>query len=218
MSGFATAFYQTNRYGARNGWEASETQRETRSTQPTHCRSPKSVITSFFRSNVLLVPTFHVGMHTRTLRVRVPPMHGRNKNGSLRIYGKRHVDGNQTILVWHVSASKRRHIRDMGPELEALVTFSAAHKSAMNHGTRGWLRKRSGPTSESPSLGTAGRLLWMADVGASLFSDILHPKPTTLRASLPSCYFLLSSFFANGRQASRKPMPRMRRPGRCPSR
>ncbi len=43
--GFATEFYQTNRYGARNGWEASETQRETRSTQPTHCRSPKSVIT-----------------------------------------------------------------------------------------------------------------------------------------------------------------------------
>ncbi len=45
LLGFATKFYQTNRYGARNGWEASETQHETRSTQPTHCRSPKSVIT-----------------------------------------------------------------------------------------------------------------------------------------------------------------------------
>ncbi len=42
------------------------------------------------------------------------------------------VDGNQTILVWLDSTSKRRHIRDMGPELEALVTFAASHKSAMN--------------------------------------------------------------------------------------
>ncbi len=45
LLGFAAEFYQTNRYGTRNGWEASETQHETRSTQPTHCRSPKSVIT-----------------------------------------------------------------------------------------------------------------------------------------------------------------------------
>ena len=42
------------------------------------------------------------------------------------------VDGNQTILVWHALASGRRHIRDMGPELEALVTIAAPRKSAMN--------------------------------------------------------------------------------------
>ncbi len=31
-----------------------------------------------FRSSLnRLVPTLRVGMHTRTLRVRVPPMHGR---------------------------------------------------------------------------------------------------------------------------------------------
>ncbi len=41
-------------------------------------------------------------------------------------------DGNQTILVWHALASKQRHMRDKGPELEALVTFAAPHKSAMN--------------------------------------------------------------------------------------
>ena len=29
-------------------------------------------------------------------------------------------------------ASKRRYTRDLGPELEALVTFTAPHKSAMN--------------------------------------------------------------------------------------
>ncbi len=52
--------------------------------------------------------------------------------GSTPICGKRRVDGNQTILVWRALASKRRHIRDMGPELEALVTFAALHKSAMN--------------------------------------------------------------------------------------
>ena len=52
--------------------------------------------------------------------------------GSSRICGKRCVDGNQTILVWHALASWRRHIRDLGPELEALVTFTAPHKSAMN--------------------------------------------------------------------------------------
>ncbi len=56
----------------------------------------------------------------------------KQKNGSSRICGKRRIYGNQTILVWHASASKRRHIRDMGPELEALVTFIAPHKSAMN--------------------------------------------------------------------------------------
>ena len=54
------------------------------------------------------------------------------KTGSSRICAKRRVEGNQTILVWHVSDSKRLHIRDMGPELEALVTFSDPHKSAMN--------------------------------------------------------------------------------------
>ncbi len=53
--------------------------------------------------------------------------------GSSRICGKRRVYGNQTILVWHASASKRRHIPDMEPELEALVTFIAPHKSAMKH-------------------------------------------------------------------------------------
>ena len=42
------------------------------------------------------------------------------------------VDGSQTILVWHALASGRRHIPDMGPELEALVTIDAPHKSAMN--------------------------------------------------------------------------------------
>ena len=42
------------------------------------------------------------------------------------------VDGNQTILVWHALASGRRHIRDMGPELEALVTITVRHKSAMD--------------------------------------------------------------------------------------
>ena len=40
--------------------------------------------------------------------------------------------GNQTILVWHALASKRRHIRDLGPELEALVTYTVSHESAMN--------------------------------------------------------------------------------------
>ncbi len=52
--------------------------------------------------------------------------------GSSRICGKMHLDGNQTILVWHALASKRPYIRNMGPELEALVTFVAPHKSAMN--------------------------------------------------------------------------------------
>ena len=42
------------------------------------------------------------------------------------------VDGNQTILVWHALSSGRRHIRDLGPELEALVTLAAPRKSAMN--------------------------------------------------------------------------------------
>ena len=54
------------------------------------------------------------------------------KNGSSKICGKRRVDGNQTILVWPALASKRRHIRDTGPELEALVTFTTPRKSAMN--------------------------------------------------------------------------------------
>ncbi len=57
LLGFATEFYQTNRYGTRNGWEASETQHETRSTQPAHCRSPKSVITRISRTGDL----FHAG-------------------------------------------------------------------------------------------------------------------------------------------------------------
>ena len=52
--------------------------------------------------------------------------------GSSRICGKMRVDGNQTILVWHALASGRRHVRDMGPELEALVTIAAPHKSAMS--------------------------------------------------------------------------------------
>ena len=47
------------------------------------------------------------------------------------------VDGNQTILVWHALASGRRHIRDMGPELEALVTIAAPHKYAMNQTFKG---------------------------------------------------------------------------------
>ena len=59
------------------------------------------------------------------------PIRQREK-GSSRICGKRCVDGNQTILVWHALSSLRRHIRDLGPELEALVTFTAPHKSAMN--------------------------------------------------------------------------------------
>ena len=54
------------------------------------------------------------------------------KNGSSRICGKMRVDGNQTILVWHALASGWRHIRDMGPELEALATIAAHRKSAMN--------------------------------------------------------------------------------------
>ena len=57
LLGFATEFYQTNREGARNGWEASETQHETRSTQPTQCRSPKSVTTSMFCSSDNLLTT-----------------------------------------------------------------------------------------------------------------------------------------------------------------
>ena len=61
--GFATEFYQTNRYGARNGWEASETQHETRSTQPTHCRSPKSAITrKKIRFRALHLPTCKTGI------------------------------------------------------------------------------------------------------------------------------------------------------------
>ena len=52
--------------------------------------------------------------------------------GSSRICGKRRVDGNQTILVWRTLASKRHHTRDIGPELEALVTFTAPHNSGMN--------------------------------------------------------------------------------------
>ncbi len=58
------------------------------------------------------------------------------KTGSWRICGKRRVDGNQTILVWNALASERRHLRDVGPELEALVTFTAPHKSAMNFKTK----------------------------------------------------------------------------------
>ena len=53
-------------------------------------------------------------------------------DGSSRICGKMRVDGNQTILVWHALVSRQRHIRDLGPELEALVTFAAPRKSAMN--------------------------------------------------------------------------------------
>ncbi len=62
-----------------------------------------------------------------------------------------------------------------------------------------------GLVNRADPLGAAGRLPWMAIGGASLFSANLHPRPTSLRASLPACYFLLSSFFANGRQATRKP-------------
>ena len=54
------------------------------------------------------------------------------KKGSSMICGKRGVDGNQTIRVWHALASKPGHIHDIGPELEALVTFTAPRKSAMN--------------------------------------------------------------------------------------
>ena len=54
------------------------------------------------------------------------------KTAHRRFVGKKRVEGNQTILVWHVSDSKRLHFRDMGPELEALVTFSVPHKSAMS--------------------------------------------------------------------------------------
>ena len=52
--------------------------------------------------------------------------------GSSRICEKRRVDGNQTILVWHALASEQRPLLYVGPELEALVTFTAPHKSAMN--------------------------------------------------------------------------------------
>ena len=50
--------------------------------------------------------------------------------------GKRRVDGNQTILLWHGSPSKQRHICNMRPGLEALVTFAAAHKSPTNLTTK----------------------------------------------------------------------------------
>ena len=45
LLGFAMEFYQTNKEGARKGREVSETQHKLRSTQPTHCRSPKAIIT-----------------------------------------------------------------------------------------------------------------------------------------------------------------------------
>ncbi len=54
------------------------------------------------------------------------------KDGSSRICGKRRVEGNQTILVWHALVSKRWHISDVRTELEALATFTALRKSAMN--------------------------------------------------------------------------------------
>ena len=59
-------------------------------------------------------------------------LHPMIRTGSSRICGKRRIEGNQTILVWHALAYDRRHIRDMGPELEALVTFADSHKSTMN--------------------------------------------------------------------------------------
>ena len=62
--------------------------------------------------------------------------------GSSRICGKKRVEGNQTILVWHALATKWRHARNMGPELEALVTFTVPHKSAMNQNDRRALESR----------------------------------------------------------------------------
>ncbi len=61
LLGFATEFHQASREDARKGWEASETQHGTRSTQPTHCRSPKSNITRrtpMLRSHCLAALSF----------------------------------------------------------------------------------------------------------------------------------------------------------------
>ncbi len=41
-------------------------------------------------------------------------------------------DGNQTILVWHALAPEQWHIRNTGPELEALASCSAPRKTEMN--------------------------------------------------------------------------------------
>ena len=65
-------------------------------------------------------------------------------SGASRIDGKRRTDGNQTILVWHALASRLRRIRNMGPELEAPVAFTAPHKHAMNQISRNEFQKKDG--------------------------------------------------------------------------
>ena len=54
------------------------------------------------------------------------------KKGSSRNCVKRCQDGNQSIPVWLDLLTMLRHTRDMGPELEALVTFTAPRKSTVN--------------------------------------------------------------------------------------
>ncbi len=51
---------------------------------------------------------------------------------SSQICGKTRLEGNQTILVWLGLAPRGLNIYGFGPELEALVTFTAPCKSAMN--------------------------------------------------------------------------------------
>ena len=73
-----------------------------------------------------------------------------------------HVDGSQTILVWHALASRRRHIRNMGPELEALVTIAAPHKSAMNQKKRRRAERARREGCRPPRLERLARLLSQA--------------------------------------------------------
>ena len=84
--------------------------------------------------------------------------------------GKRHVDANLTILVWHALVSKGRHIRDMEPELEALATFSGPHKSAMN---RSFFLRTPFPhalqTKNSASNGATGSILILGKKGTKEF-------------------------------------------------
>ena len=110
--------------------------------------------------------------------------------GSSRIRGKRRVEGNQTILVWHASASNGRHIRDMRPELEALVTLTAPHKSGMNpdfsvvpDGTFGKLVRKPGNKLPGYCLSSLTGL-WVRNRGCSLddpASDADSPLVSKMR-------------------------------------
>ena len=95
---------------------------------------------SFQRGERRIFETMRVGLGMVDRRDRPGNGHeghstgqrGNMISGSSRICGKTRLEGNQTILVWLGLAPRGLNIYGFGPELEALVTFTAPRKSAMN--------------------------------------------------------------------------------------